>query len=124
MRQRHAARMPAERRSDAASVRRRSVVAIVAAPWLLAAGCSAPSAAPTAAPWTPPRGGLVTHELAGRMGDHGDRRDARLGHPPTVRQAVTFTEIELRTRLSTSGNGRITDSVRRRVETTTILRDP
>lgn len=66
----------------------------------------------------------MTHELAGRAGDHGVRRDARLGHPPTVPQAVTFTEIEFRTRLSTSGSGRITDAVRRRVETTTILRDP
>jgi len=103
----------------------RSVAAsagVVAAFGLAGAGGCAPATAPDEAAWAPPRGGLVTHEFAGLGGPHDRRRDERLGHPPATPTRFTITEIEFRTRLATSGNGRITDSVRRRVETTTIQR--
>jgi hypothetical protein len=91
---------------------------------VLLGGCAADDAATRTVTWEPPRGGFATSDLAVAAEALAGRGDARLGHPPRRAETLVFARVETRSRLTTSGSGRVTDSVSRREQATTIYIRP
>lgn len=114
---------------------RRAGIAGTAIAGLLVGGCASTSTGPVAREsgavghvssgatnipgakpiWTPGRGGLVTHSMAGVGGPHTSRRDASLGYPaPVIRpQGVVVTDrID---RFTTTARGDVRSSSRVRI---------